>query len=407
MRLLFITNVFPNPLQPTRGMFNYELVRALSAGHEVRVVSPIAWTDEWRRKRGTVGMPRGRWSNPAGLPGVKAFYPRYLFTPKVFRDQYGRFMWYSVRGTVRRQVASFRPDAVLGYWVHPDGAVAVRAARLAGVPSAIMVGGSDVLVLTTEPARRKRILNVLNIADVVIPVSEDLGRNLAGLGVAPEKIKVVPRGVDRDRFSPGSSAEARRRLGIGPGGPVVLWVGRMHPVKGLDVLVDACARLRSQGVSFRLYLVGDGPERDRLQRQAETLGVSELISFPGSVAHVDLPDWYRAADVMVLPSRSEGVPNVLRESLACGTPFVASRVGGIPEITPDPGWLVPPEDPAALAEGIAAAIAPGTHAPPGRSQSSGGAWSDSAESIVRILEAARAGRCASAGPELLAGAVTQ
>src|SRR5262249_35970521 len=159
-------------------------------------------------------------------------------------------------------------------------------------------------------------------ADAVVTASEDLRTKVIELGVNPHKVQVVYRGVDQHVFVPGERGEARRRLGIAPELPTLVWVGRMVPVKGLDVLLEAAARLRDHGVDFRLHLVGDGPLRSSLEEQSRRRGLSEVISFKGRVDNHSLPDWYRAADLTVLPSRSEGVPNVLRESLACGTPFV-------------------------------------------------------------------------------------
>src|SRR5207244_3718246 len=126
-----------------------------------------------------------------------------------------------------------------------------------------------------------------------------------------------------------------------------------------DVLLDACAALRHRR-PVRLYLVGDGPLRGRLEKAAGALGLADVVSFVGPRSHDELPDWYRAADLTVLPSRSEGLPNVLRESLACGTPFVASRVGGVPEVAEGAGCrLVPPGDAAALGDAIAEALVRG------------------------------------------------
>jgi glycosyltransferase involved in cell wall biosynthesis len=230
-----------------------------------------------------------------------------------------------------------------------------------------MVGGSDVLVHARQGARRRRVGGVLKTADAVVAVSQDLRAKILEFGVHPEKVHVVPRGVDLGRFAPGDRAEARRRLGIPEEGDVILWVGRMVPVKGLDVLIRACGILRDRGAPARVYLVGDGPSRPALESQSRAGGLSEIVSFVGSQPHDRLPDWYRAADLTVLPSRSEGIPNVLRESLACGTPFVASRVGGIPELAasdPD-SRLVPPDDADALGEAIGRALtARGTDSTP-------------------------------------------
>src|SRR5206468_10956974 len=147
------------------------------------------------------------------------------------------------------------------------------------------------------------------------------------------------------------------QLAMPAAGKVLLWVGRMEPVKGLDVLLAACRRLSDGGVNYRLYLVGDGSLRAGLEKETQKRGLAAVVTFVGVRRREQLADWYRAADLTVLPSRSEGVPNVLRESLACGTPFVASRVGGIPEIADERlSRLVPPDDPAALAEAISQAL---------------------------------------------------
>jgi glycosyltransferase involved in cell wall biosynthesis len=353
MRLLFLTNVFPSPLEPTKGVFNLDLVRALADAHQVRVLSPISWLTELQaRIRGaSLGAERR-----ALRDDVDIHYPRFYYTPGILRQFYGSFLWRSVRPTLKAHLDADPPDAVLGYWAHPDGEVAVRVARRLNVPAVVMVGGSDVLILARDQSRRRRIATVLQQADAVVATSQDLRTRVIEMGIAPSKIHVVSRGVDTRLFSPGDKKEARRRLRIFPSaGAVLLWVGRMVPVKGLDILLHACALLQQSGLAFHLCLVGDGPLRGWVEQQCRALGVPTTL--PGAVPHEDLPDWYRAADLTVLPSRSEGVPNVLRESLACGTPFVASRVGGIPEIAPCPErQLVPPEDAQALAFTISRAL---------------------------------------------------
>jgi glycosyltransferase involved in cell wall biosynthesis len=208
-----------------------------------------------------------------------------------------------------------------------------------------------------------------------------------GLGVPAGKIHVVARGVDTSRFAPGDQCAARRRLNIPCDVTAIVWVGRMVPVKGLDVLVEACDRLRAGEPRFHVYLVGDGYLRESLQADVAARGMADCVTFVGNVAHADLGDWYRAADFTVLPSRSEGIPNVLRESLACGTPFVASRVGGISEIAEEGSCtLVPPGDAAALAEALReAALRRPTPGGPGGVRVRQGGWAESAESLAGVL----------------------
>jgi glycosyltransferase involved in cell wall biosynthesis len=394
MRLVFLSTIFPNPYQPTRGIFNLAFARALAARHDVRVVCPVAWTDEWAGRRKHGRLLEG--DRVADLGGVEAHYPRYLFTPKVLRRMYGEFQWQSVRRAVSGLIESFRPDAFIGYWAHPDGEAAIRAARLAAVPAVVMVGGTDVLLFTRSPARRRCIQNVLSRADAVVAVSRDLRERVIELGVNPANAHVVARGVDTSLFRPGDRDEARRRLGIPAGKRVVLWVGRMHPVKGLDVLIDACHLLRSEqggatAIDLSVHLVGDGPLRRSLEADVAAHGLGSVVHFAGLKAPAELPDWYRAADVTVLPSRSEGIPNVLRESLACGTPFVASRVGGVPELAASSpaNRLVPAGDAALLANAIRLML--DNPAPAGDVGSPTENWSASAEAVVKIIAGLRRG----------------
>ncbi len=377
MRILFFSLVYPNPHQPTKGMFTRALVEALSVQHPVQVIAPVTWPVAWGLEHRTGSSVR-----PAPLlSGVSVHHPTYYYPPKVLRRFYGSFLWHSVRGTLERVLATFQPEAVIGYWAHPDGEVAVRAARRSKATAAIMVGGSDILLLTRGSARRRAITRVLSSADAIFAVGSDLKSRVVDLGIPAVKVHVFSMGVDTDLFCPGDRRQARERLGLAVEGTMLLWVGHIVPVKGLEVLLEACRLLREEGHSFRLALVGDGPLRGRLQAQAAaTLGGS--VHFAGAVAHHDLPDWYRAADLTVLSSHSEGVPNVLRESLACGTPFVATKVGSIAELTEHPGRdLVPPGDSRALAAVVAR-----------RLQMAGGAklltqvsWSQAADSIVGVL----------------------
>jgi glycosyltransferase involved in cell wall biosynthesis len=381
VRLLFVSTVYPTPWQPVKGAFNRALVAALAQDHDVRVLAPVTWPVAF----GLEGPKRDRLAPPPGVPGVVAAHPVYYYPPKLLRHRYDWFLWRSVAPAARRLTRSWVPDAVVGYWAHPDGAAALRVGRSAGCPVAILVGGSDIRLLAQEPARRAAILGVLRAADLVWAVGGELRARLLDLGLPESKVRTFYRGVS-PCFSPGSSGEARRRLGLDGGRPLALWVGHMVPVKGLDVLVDAFARLTESGLDARLVLVGDGPLRARLEARAAQGPLAGRVVFAGAVPNADLPDFYRAADVTVLPSLSEGVPNVLLESLACGTPFVASAVGGVPELTRDPARdLVPPGDAGALADRLAARLRDRRRADPDGFRAP--SWADAAAQITGDLRA--------------------
>jgi peptidoglycan/xylan/chitin deacetylase (PgdA/CDA1 family)/glycosyltransferase involved in cell wall biosynthesis len=382
MHLLLIANDFPNPREPTKGIFNLCLARALALRHKVTVISPVSWLDKWKCGASTTKAPT---QTPESVDGVQTYYPRYFYPPKIGRIHYGWFLWQSIRRTVWHVLKSDMPDAVIGYWAHPDGDAAVRVARLIGVPSAVIVGGSDVLLLPQDRRRRRCVVNVLNNTDAILAVSRDLKEHTVKLGIPEGNVHVWSQGVNTSIFAAGSRSEARNRLGIPEAGNVLLWVGRMHPVKAVGVLLQAAAKLEKWGTAFRLYLVGDGPLRPALEAQAQASILRERVCFVGPQDHQQLADWYRAADLTILPSWSEGIPNTLRESLACGTPFVASNVGGIPEIANHPAnRLVPPGDSDALARAIEEKLSSGTAAE--RVVSHTCDWADSAAALVKILQ---------------------
>ena len=379
MRILYLSSVYPQPGDPTRGIYCWNLmVAAASAGHEVRVIAPWPWP---RRLRHALG------GGTAEAPGGGAAWPTFLYPPGLLKGTHGWLMEASAGGALRRVLAAgFRPDCVLSYWTYPDGDAALRVARRLGVPVALIVGGSDVLLLPQQSPRVRRLFtDVLRSVDEVQTVSEDLRQKVIGLGIDPGRVHLSYQGVDLALFAPGDAAEARARLGLPTGGHLLLWVGRMMPVKALDVLLAAMARL--DGVT-RLVLVGDGPLRKSLEAQAVGLGLGDRVTFAGPRLQRELPDWYRACDLVVLPSHSEGIPNVLREAHACGRPFVATRVGGVAELAdPATSRLVEPGDPGALAEAIRATLDdppdPSAFTPGSRS----GSWESSARRLVERLEA--------------------
>jgi len=357
MRILAVTNLYPNPFQPNRATFNRQQFCAVARTCPMAVISPVAWTDEVSaRLHGGQKMPKGR---RIECDGITVDHPCYVFPPKLGRAWYGQMFRRSIRRAFDRALVEFRPDVVLASWAFPDGWAAVDLAKRAGLPVVLKVHGSDILtMMNSSPARRTRTLEALHRADGVVAVSRDLADKVIEEGVKPERVRLIYNGVDTDVFKPGPMAQARERLGLAKERPTLVYIGNLVPVKGVDVLIEACGLLAKGGTDFATYMIGQGSLRPGLERRVAELGIDKQVKFVGPKPHRELPDWFRAADVFVLPSRSEGVPNVLLEASACGTRFVASRVGGIPEITHlGSGLLVKPKDPAALAEGIRTSLA--------------------------------------------------
>lgn len=177
-------------------------------------------------------------------------------------------------------------------------------------------------------------------------------------GFRPEQLEVLHNPLDLTRFrrSPEAGTALRSELGIPGDATVVACVGRLEPVKGLDILLEAWSGVTRPCRGAVLLIVGDGPSRAKLERQARSLPESADVRFLGY--REDVEDVFAASDLAVLPSRNEGLPRVALEAMATGCPVVAARVGGVPEIVrPErEGLLVPPEDPEALAEALARAL---------------------------------------------------
>jgi D-inositol-3-phosphate glycosyltransferase len=191
-------------------------------------------------------------------------------------------------------------------------------------------------------------------ADRVICASEGERRLLTDVyGVSPLRAVQVPCGVNTDHFRPMPRARARKALGLPPDERLVLYVGRIEPLKGIDILVRAAAEIEGR---FRLLVVGgdakDAARKAQLRTLAAQLGIAERVTFRDAVSHAELPQYYNAADVGVVPSYYESFGLVALEAMACGLPVIASRVGGLAETVRDgkTGYLIPWRCPEPFAE---------------------------------------------------------
>ncbi len=353
MKILFLSNEFPNSIKPGKGTFNCSMIQSLSELHQTHVVSPVSWMDELSHYIKHKTRLSRTWTPIENSDSLSVDYPRFYYLPKVVHHHYGRFLHWSIRQAIHKAITKFQPDIILSYWLHPDGEVAVNTAREHGLPVVVMTGGSDLLLLTQNRNRKRAIKSVLQQADGIITVSNDLQDAVKKMGIRAEKINTVYRGVNRSLFTPGNQQEARRRLGLPQDGKIIVSVGRLEPVKGHSVLLDACQKISKQGTLFTCYVLGNGSLETALLQKTKEYGLEGIFQLAGSQQQSRLVDWYRAADVVALPSLSEGIPNVLLEAISCGRQFVASCVGGIPEIADlCCDRLVTPNKPDELAEAI-------------------------------------------------------
>jgi glycosyltransferase involved in cell wall biosynthesis len=196
----------------------------------------------------------------------------------------------------------------------------------------------------------------LKAADKVIAISGATKNYVLRLGANPNKVKVIYNGVDLARFRPltGRKQEMHRKLGIPQDAVVVLTVRRLVYKNGVDTLLDCANIAVKKNPRIVFLVVGRGPDLENVRLQAAQLGIAANFRLAGFVSDADLPSYYNAADLFVLPSKSgEGLPLVALEAMACGLPVIATRVGGIGEIpVAEFGRLVPPNQPQRLAEAV-------------------------------------------------------
>ena len=348
MRLLIVTSQFPIAGEPNRGRPIYQTVRALAGMAEVHVLSPIAMYPRWARPRSYLF----RAPDPAfAIEGCPVEYLPYPALPAISRPINGALCARALHPVLAR----LQPDVVLSYWLYPDAYGALLAARRAGVPLVAGARGSDIRV--RDAVSRRLTRRVVRAADALLTVSEDLGRlAVHDYGAHPDRVHVVPNGCDAGIFHPRDRAMARAALNVPDDARMIVYVGRLVAEKGLRELLEAARRLAPAMPRLRIALVGEGPMHAELAALAAQCGCEAM--FAGAQPPDQVARWMAAADLVTLPSYSEGHPNVLVEALACGRGVVATTVGGIPEVVDAAsGVLVPPRDAVALAEGLREGLA--------------------------------------------------
>ncbi len=357
MMLQTVSNLYPYPGQPTRGMFNAQLFAELAklgmVSNTVLVASPKPWT--WSAIRG--------WVAPQASPPTR--YLPYLHIPVIGRALSWRFAAHALRhrrlphggavaasSGVASAAATDAHQVVLASWLYPDGIASAAAFGDATTAVWVMVLGTDVEHLK-HPTRKTIVLRRDACIAGYICVSQNLRDALIDAGIAANKAHVIRNGVDTTRFHSIPRLDAAEGLcrPIGDG-PLICWIGNLVPVKAPEVALRAFARVARPRIQPRqdgacgadprptgmpgqgpqLVFIGDGPLHGMLGKLADELGVSDRVCFVGRRPHTEITKWLNVADCLVLSSRSEGMPNAVAEALACGTPVVATDVGACREM---------------------------------------------------------------------------
>jgi glycosyltransferase involved in cell wall biosynthesis len=382
-----LTNLFPTPWDPLRGAFNRQQFERLGQRHEIDVLTAVDFRE---RLAGT----------PGKLPptGLRTDYFTFVYPPRIGRALHALCWWLCVLWQRGRQLRAARYDCILASWAYPDAVASSWLARRLSIPYVVKIHGSDLNVQAEHALRRVQIRSALRGAGAVVAVSRALADKAIALGAHPASVHVLYNGVDGGLFAPGSRADARIRLGLCADSPRLLYVGNLKPSKGCLDLLEAFPALLAVQPQARLTYVGTGPARAALLDRARELGCAANVELVGAIAHDALGDWFRAADLLCLPSHNEGVPNVVLEAMACGIPVVATQVGGIPEVVPEhAGILVPPHRQELLEAALVQACARSWDHWRIAAHAAGFRWEDNINQLDRIMQDITIGSHASLG----------
>jgi glycosyltransferase involved in cell wall biosynthesis len=361
VRIVTFSTLYPSITCPQFGIFVETRLRHLIAAGRVvaRVVAPCPWFPSahprFRRYAEFARIPRHEVRH-----GITIDHPRYPLLPKLGMNLAPSLLFAWMLPFLRAQIAAgLGFDLIDAHYMYPDGVAAVLLGKVLRCPVVITSRGTDLNIIPDHVVARRQIVWAARHAAGLVTVSEGLKQRLVSLGIAAERVRVLRNGVDLSLFQPTDRASVRSRLGLD--GPTLLAVGNLIPLKGHALIIEALAMLPD----MRLLIIGEGPLRQDLEDATRRHGVAERVTFFGRMPQERLVEFYGAADVLVLASSHEGWPNVLLESMACGTPVVSTPIPAAGEMirSPEAGRIVPERTPTAIASGIGELLA----APPSRS----------------------------------------
>lgn len=358
MRVLTYTSLFPNKMDPEHGIFIYQRMMHFASrpGNSVTVVAPVAYVPRWLKS-----SKYQRFNNipdKENIGNLTVYHPRYVILPKVSMLLHGWSMFLGSYQLVNHLHAAHQFECIDAHYVYPDGFAAVLLGKALGIPVIVSARGTDINLFPSFPLIRPMIKWTLANVTAGIGVSNPLLQSMRKLGLPSARSYVIGNGVDRQRFNAVDSLSARARLNLPRDNPIIVAVGGLVPSKGFGLLISAIAEVRKKYPDVLLYIIGKGPERPNLERLIAERQLEGSTFLVGRQPNERLKDWYSAAQVTCLASSREGCANVLLESMACGTPVVATKIGGTPDVIASPqlGVLVE-QNVNSLANGIETALA--------------------------------------------------
>lgn len=366
MNLIWLTPEFPSSAKNTQGMYIYRTVKELSRYYKLDVIClyPAAppvleMIKNWKDRKTIYKNWKRNYSEDSSskleLQNVRVYYLQYYRLPRgKFHHTEGWFVYFQLRKYLKKIIS--KDTIIHANWIFPAGTLANIISNKYKTPFLISLLGSDVNRLKKGTTFWKYAKNLLDKADKVTAVTDDLFEKCSKIGIPIEETKkeLIDNIYETDKFTIQSKNEARKALNIEMSSKIIFFAGALVPVKNVDILIEASSTLITNSNNTYLYIAGSGIDEGKYKRLAAKLKISEKVVFLGAVIAEDLINYYNAADLLCLQSKSEGLPNVIVESFLCGTPVVASDVGGISRIVASGinGFLVKPNSVEDLKEKI-------------------------------------------------------
>jgi len=351
MKLLTFSSLYPNVEQKQHGIFVENRLRRLleTDSIESRVVAPVPWFPFKSEKFG-IYAKHARVPRESIRFDIPIIYPRYLVFPKIGMSLVPFFMAVSVMPVIKRILKDgYNFDLIDAHYFYPDGVAAIILGKIFNKPVVITARGTDLNLIPHYRIPKLLIQWASTNAAGLITVCSALKDVLIELGVPSSKVTVLRNGVDLRTFrQPEDRKALREKLDIHS--RTILSVGHLIPRKGHDLVIEAIKKI----ADVNLIIIGDGPEEKNLQKLTEERNLNNRVRFLGAVSQETLKDYYGAVDILVLASSREGWANVLLESMACGTPVVATKVWGTPEVVtkPEAGILTSSRDSDSISDSI-------------------------------------------------------
>jgi glycosyltransferase involved in cell wall biosynthesis len=332
MNILTISSLYPNNKDIKHGIFVETRLRHLIedfAEIKPTVIAPVPWFPFAWKKFGSYATYAGV-VNKEIRNGIDVYHPKYLVIPKVGMYITPIFMRWTILRTVKKlQKQGQQFDVIDGHYFYPDGVAIASVAEELNIPFTCTARGTDINLIPQLPKARKMIQQVFKKAAHMMTVCQALKDEMLTLDAPQEKITTLRNGVDLNLFKPSDEQEQQAmKTKLGISNKLVMSVGWLIERKGHYLVIDAIKGLDN----VTLAIAGNGPDLEKLEKQVKKLGLQDRVIFLGSLPQPDLNQWFNAADVTVLASSREGWANVLLESMASGTPVVATRVWGTPEV---------------------------------------------------------------------------